>query len=126
MITDGANENRAVLFRCNIDGTGCAQKDVSGGQGPQSGWHPSIVADSARKTLFIATQNGSLDPRFGLVRCDLDGTACVNASFPAGEPKNAGHIPSAVIDVTNQQLLVVTEKKSAPAGLPTMFSLGLH
>ncbi len=126
VFTDGVMDNRATLILCNVDGTACARKDVSGGQGPRSGEDPSIVVDASRGTLFVATAKGQVNATSSLVRCDLDGSRCTNAFFPAGEPENSGHSPSAVLDEVSRKLRVVSTKKSGYDGVPAMYSIGLH
>src|SRR5262249_28950576 len=54
---NGANSFKPALFRCNLDGSGCAYSDISVGQGANSGYYPSLVIDSPTAKLLAATGN---------------------------------------------------------------------
>jgi hypothetical protein len=99
---NGANWDRAALFRCNLDGTGCTYTDISAGQGPVSPLSASAVIYITKRKLLVITAVGAL------FRCNLDGTGCTYTDISAGQGVLSGFNPSAVIDSTNGKLLVVT------------------
>jgi hypothetical protein len=105
---DGSNGSRPRLHRCNLDGSSCIHTDISAGQGANSGESPFAVLDSQNRKLLVVTTNGDNERRPGLFRCDVDGTDCTYADISAGQGINSGVSPVAVIDATNQKLLVVT------------------
>jgi hypothetical protein len=106
---NGANGERPSLFRCNLDGTGCAHTDISVGQGPQSGRNPSALVDASRGKVLVVTRNDANASKPSLFRCNLDGTGCTHTDISAGAAGNAASNPSAVIDVANDTLLVALE-----------------
>jgi hypothetical protein len=57
---NGASSSTPVLFECNLDGSTCTNRDLSAGQGPNSGLTPSVVIDPASATLLAVTPNTSL------------------------------------------------------------------
>ncbi len=106
--TNEANGSRQSLFRCNLDGSGCAHTDVSSaaGQGASTGLQPSLVIDGANaKLLFAARSPG---PQQGLYRCNLDGTGCSYASLSATVDS------SLLVDAANSKLLAMSGKDSTP------------
>ena len=111
------------LRRCELDGSGCTFADISCGQAV--GNMPSAVIDATNGKLLVATTVDT-DPaqpgRLGLLRCNLDGTACTFADISAGQGKYCGGEPSLVIDVVNSKLLVATMNGLSP-GAPPKLSL---
>jgi hypothetical protein len=103
---NGANSNRPALFRCNLDGTACSYADISAGQGPESGWDPSVLTDPANGKLLVIAHNDNNVFKPALFRCNLDGTACSYTDISAGQPPEAGGKASTVIDSANAKLLV--------------------
>src|SRR5262249_14759066 len=76
-----AIEGKTHLFRCNLDGTACTDRDLSGLVGittPNVGLHPSAVIDTVNQKLIIATTNNSGPYPNGLylLICSLDGSSC--------------------------------------------------
>jgi hypothetical protein len=111
--TDCTNGCRAGLFRCNLDGTGCAFNDISAGQLDQSGNDPAVLIDTANSKVLVATVNGANSNKPSLYRCDLNGTNCSHSDISAGQPGESGWYPSPVIDTTNSKILVATRNVSA-------------
>ena len=111
---DQSNGQRLALFRCNIDGTGCAYSDISAGQGLLSGRTPSAVIDEANQRLLVATFNGANAHKPGLFRCALDGTGCTYVDISAGQGAFSGGSPVALIDTLAQKLLVVASNMKHP------------
>jgi alpha-tubulin suppressor-like RCC1 family protein len=123
---DGANENKPALFRCSLDGTGCAYADLSAGQGADTGYLPSAVIDSANRKLLVVTYNGANSYNPALFRCGLDGTGCTYVDLSAGlavNPNdrpfaisnitvNGGNRPFALIDTENSKLLVLSNNNA--------------
>jgi hypothetical protein len=64
--TNRASSNKASLFRCDVDGTGCVHVDISAGQGTGSGRNPSAVIDLVTKRLLVATTNESQHDKLSL------------------------------------------------------------
>ncbi|HEY3233647.1 MAG TPA: hypothetical protein VGJ84_02955, partial [Polyangiaceae bacterium] len=125
VVTDnGANSHKPALFRCNLDGTGCAYADISAGQGTHSGLNPSAVIDAANARLLVVTNNGRNSHKPALFRCNLDGTGCTYTDISAGQGEFSGSHPSAVIDSTNRKLLVVAEN-GANSYKPALFRCNL-
>jgi hypothetical protein len=121
---NGANSGKSSLFRCNLDGTACMHTDISAGQGTDSGYYPRAVIDAANSKLLVATDNHANSYKPSLFRCNLDGTACTHTDISAGQGAFSGLGPSAVIDVANSKLLVVT-KNDANSGKPSLFRCSL-
>jgi hypothetical protein len=89
------------LFRCNLDGTGCAYTSMSASTG---GFWLSPVIDTAHSRLLTVGSDSSAKPV--LYACNLDGTGCSSIDISAGQGANSGSFASGVIDATNGKLLV--------------------
>lgn len=121
---NGANEEKAGLFRCDLEkldgGASCRYSDISAKQGPYSGLTPSAVVDVMGNKLLVVTDNRANSDKLGLFRCDLDdldGRNCTYADISAGQGATSGVAPSAVIDKAHGKLLVVTENVDSNLGL---------
>ena len=99
---------KAVLFRCQLDGTGCSYNDVSSGHlyttdnvllPPR----PTALLDSAGGHLLVV---GCYSGMPGLARCALDGTACTFTDISGGH--GAVEV-QAVVDASKGKLVVVAE-----------------
>jgi hypothetical protein len=101
--------NKAVLFRCTLDGPPCEIKDVSADRPTDSGLDVSLAIDAANAKLLIAARDASNSGKPALYRCDLDGTNCTYTDISAGQGANSGYAPAVAIDEVNQRLLVVTQ-----------------
>lgn len=114
------------LFRCNLDGSGCAHTDISTatGQGATSGKTPSAVIDTINNRLLVAAENAANGDRPSLYRCNLDGTGCTHTDISAGQGANSGGFTEARIDFVNQKLLVVTQDGSN-SNRPSLFRCNL-
>jgi hypothetical protein len=121
------NESRGGilgLFRCNLDGTGCAYVDISAGQGTLSGEEPSAVIDTASGKLLVAADYyGTGAATLALYSCNLDGSACTYRDISAGR-RGCGVSPSAALDAGHRRLLVVTHDFSNRSR-PSLFSVCL-
>jgi hypothetical protein len=118
------NTSKPVLIRCNLDGSACTYTDISAGQGANISIEPSVIIDAARGKLLVVTRNEANSNRPGLLRCNLDGSACAYADISAGQGGTSGYSPSAVVDATNGKLLVVT-RNDANLGKPGLFRCDL-
>ena len=87
--------------------------DVSAGTGTNSGQEPSAVIDYASSKLLIATKDATNGDRLSLFRCNLDGGDCTYHDISAGRPADSARVPNALLDTTNNKLLVVTRDFSA-------------
>jgi hypothetical protein len=54
-----SNYSKSSLFRCNLVGTDCSHKDISAGQGNNSGLSPSMVINPINGKLIVVTTNGA-------------------------------------------------------------------
>jgi hypothetical protein len=98
--------NRAALWRCNLDGSGCAYRDINAGEDVNSGHDPSAVIDKTNaKMLVVATNYAHYGP--SLYRCNVDGTGCTHQALPFDSFSNRGR-PRILIDPSGTRLLVVT------------------
>ncbi len=122
---NGSNNYKPALFRCNLDGTGCAYSDISALQGANSGTSPSIVVDALNKKVLVVTQNDANATKPALFRCDLDGTNCGYVDISANRGNISGNTPSAAIDAVNKKLLVVTSVQNAGDQAPTFYRCNL-
>src|SRR5262249_5543757 len=113
------------LFRCNLDGTGCAHTDTSVGQGSKSGLSPSAVVDTVNNKLLVVTYNNANSGKSSLFRCNLNGTGCTHSDISAGQGPDSGASPSALVDTDNRKLLVVT-RNAANSSKPELFSVCLE
>jgi hypothetical protein len=66
------------------------------------------VIDAAGGKLLVATQNSAKAEKPALFRCNLDGTGCTYRDISAGQGRESGRSPVALIDTANRKLLVVT------------------
>src|SRR5262249_40296262 len=83
------------LLRCNLDGTGCAFVDISGGHMASSTL--TAVVDAARAKLLVVSATLP-----GIYECNLDGTGCTYATPGSTNPL----IAAPVLDATHDELLV--------------------
>ncbi|WP_411821731.1 fibronectin type III domain-containing protein [Leptospira sp. 'Mane'] len=105
--SNGANNYKSSLFRCDLDGSNCVHTDISAGQGASSGVYPTILIDSILAKLLVVTSNGANNNRPSLFRCDLDGQNCAHFDLAAGQGVDSGQGPTAIIDPISNKLLVV-------------------
>ncbi|MCB1158353.1 MAG: hypothetical protein KDK45_12700 [Leptospiraceae bacterium] len=71
---DEYNFFKLSLFRCNlniVDGSDCKYKDISAGQGIESGNSPSMVIDTVNGKLLTVTRNTANSARPGLFRLPI-------------------------------------------------------
>ncbi len=99
--------------------------DISAGQPSGSGINSSAVIDIANGKLLIVTDNGANGDKPALFQCNLDGTGCTYTDISASQPASSGIAPSAVIDMANGKLLVVTEDNANNNGEPALFRCNL-
>ncbi|EMJ88704.1 chitobiase/beta-hexosaminidase C-terminal domain-containing protein [Leptospira meyeri] len=112
----------------NVSGT---HVDISAGQGLSAAGNSSISGavqsfniDSINQKILVVTTNDANDGKPGLFRCDFDGSNCSHTDLSAGQGSNSGRYPNAVIDYTNQKLLVVTRNVSNNSK-PSLFRCNL-
>ncbi|WP_411823785.1 hypothetical protein [Leptospira sp. 'Mane'] len=123
--TNGANNNKLSLFRCNLDGTSCTHTDISAGQGTGSGGDlPSGVIDYISNKLIVVTNNGANNNKPSLFRCNLDGSNCTHTDISIGQGTGSGNAPSVVIDSISSKVLVLT-KNVANNSKPSLFRCDL-
>ncbi len=121
VVNNGANGRRPGLFICDLDGSNCFYRDISAGQGENSGYVPFALIDSLSGKLLVVTANSSVSSmKPSLFRCDLDGTNCSHHDISAGQGSGSGYRPSAVIDTLNRKLLV------AAANMGNSGKIGLY
>jgi len=127
--SSGTNVSRRLsLFRCNLDGTGCAYTDISAGMGDNSTIADRIAAgiDTANSKLLVVTRNGfaTNTGKPSLFRCNLDGSGCTYTDISAGQDSNSGIEPSMAIDSANGKLFVTTSNSNLVGG-PSVFKCNL-
>lgn len=114
-----------VVFVCQANAlTLCISVDVPPTVAvPNSGRDARVLIDAtASKLLVVARDPANL---LSLLRCDLStGTSCVSVVISAGQASGCAMTPSAVIDVANAKLLVVTEN-AALGNIPSLFRCNL-
>ncbi|TGK50449.1 hypothetical protein EHQ16_05800 [Leptospira kanakyensis] len=118
--SNGANNSKPSLFRCNLDGSGCSHTDISAGQGNSSGYSPSIVIDQINSKLLVVTSNGANAAKPSLFRCNLDGSSCSHTDISVGQGSMSGTNPSVVIDNSGGKIFVVTQN-GANQEKPSLF-----
>lgn len=105
--------------------------DISAGQGLSaagnssiSGSVQSVNIDSINRKILTVATNDANDGKPGLFRCDFDGSNCSHTDLSAGQGSSSGRYPNAVIDYSNQKLLVVTRNVSNNSK-PSLFRCNL-
>jgi hypothetical protein len=121
-VNDVAAVYGPVLFRCNLDGTGCTYANLSAGRGV--GISPVALIDSVNQKLLVVTTDEDQGSQLALYRCNLDGSDCLYLDISAGQGANSGIDPSAVIDTARQKLLVAAGKR--PSGMASGLELALY
>jgi hypothetical protein len=94
-----------ILYRCNLDGTGCTANDYS-----QTVYisGPRAAIDTVNGKLVFAATDGNTVYHAGLYRCGLDGTGCTGTDVSAGWGDDSGFSPSLALDLVNNKALVVS------------------
>jgi hypothetical protein len=103
--SDGANNTKPTLFRCNLDGTSCTHTDISAGDGNNSGASVSVGIDSSSSSLVVVSADGSNGGKPTLFRCNLDGTSCTHTDISGGAA--SGAVPTLAFDTANGKLLTL-------------------
>jgi hypothetical protein len=99
-------ESRAVVFRCETDGSGCTRRDISPSDAGEM-CRPDValvVDEAAEKLLFVALHGPLAEAKPRITRCDLDGTACTYHTLP--EAYYSQYL-SVAFDAQRKKLLVV-------------------
>ncbi|WP_246048045.1 chitobiase/beta-hexosaminidase C-terminal domain-containing protein [Leptospira ilyithenensis] len=122
--SNGANNYKPSLFRCNLDGSNCTHTDISVGQGAYSGNHPSAAIDPIANKLLIATRNEANDQKPSLFRCNLDGSNCIHTDISVGQGTASGLSPEISIDLITGKVLV-TAINAANNYKPSLFQCNL-
>jgi hypothetical protein len=104
--TRGTNSEKIGLFRCSLDGTGCAYTDIGAQPSAELRRAASAVIDPVSKKLLIFTLN-STDTKLGFYRCNLDGTECSHVPIEAGPDAKSGFAPIPLVDTAAARLLVI-------------------
>ncbi|MCW7460603.1 chitobiase/beta-hexosaminidase C-terminal domain-containing protein [Leptospira limi] len=118
--SNGANNFKPSLFRCNLDGSSCSHTVISNGQATNSGFSPKAIIDHSNGKLMVVTQNAANNNKPSLFRCNLDGTSCSHTDISVGQGTNSGYLPTAVMDHINGKLLVITQN-NANSNKPSLF-----
>lgn len=98
------------LFRCELDGTGCVETDISQGRVTTNSSGVGLTLDPAGKILAVGTGmfldggGGDLPALFG---ANLDGSSPFFADVSAGLPSSSCEAPAATIDSTRNKLMIV-------------------
>jgi len=89
-------------------------QEIAAGQDVNSGLQPSVAIDGAGAKLLVVTKNGQNSNKAALFRCDLNGTGCGYSDVSGGQDAESGTLPTALVDTTNNKLLVVTASGATP------------
>jgi hypothetical protein len=113
------------LFRCELDGTGCVQSDLSGSDGGAANYlQISASIDTANnKLLVVASDQTNQKPV--LFRSNLDGSSPGNFDISAGRPTGSAAALSTFIDTTRSKLLVAAGDYSGSTLVPALFTSNL-
>ncbi|MBE7437802.1 MAG: S8 family serine peptidase [Spirochaetales bacterium] len=103
----GVSSNRPGLFRCNLDGSGCAFADISAGT-TSSGYEPKLLIDTTASRMLVVTQHQGNSSRPALFRCSLSGSNCTYTDISAGQAASSGLDPTALLDTANNRVLAIT------------------
>ncbi|MBM9578454.1 chitobiase/beta-hexosaminidase C-terminal domain-containing protein [Leptospira sp. 201903070] len=103
-----ANGIRPSLFQCDMDGTNCIHRDISAGEGVQSGFAPIADLDYTNRKILVITRNQGNSDKPSLFRCDLDGTNCAHIDYSAGRSFFAQIIPAMAVDQIAGKVLMTT------------------
>jgi len=96
------------LLLCNLDGSSCIHRDISAGQGSNSGYYPSLTIDTVNSKILVVTLK-AVDPGFlSLFRCNMDGTGCTHTDISAEQNFSFDSVPDIKIDTVNSKILVAT------------------
>lgn len=110
--TAAARGGKPWLFRCDLDGTGCTDADLSAGRGVGTANKPAVAIDRANGKLLVVLQDPSNQNKTSLFRCNLDGSACTWADVSAGQPANSGRRPAIALDMTTQKTFIVSTNEA--------------
>lgn len=99
--TNGNNNNKLSLFKCNLDGRNCSHSDISAGQGTNSGYYPKALLNIQNNKLFIIAQNVN---SLGMYQCNMEGIECTHSDIKFGSPYVSA--PDATIDFKNQKIFI--------------------
>lgn len=123
VVQNTAASTIAGLYRCNLDGTGCAYVDISAGRGANSGKGPVAVIDTINQKLLVATYDSNNLYGPGLFRCNLDGTGCTYVGINVG-PSLSATVEGITIDAANKKLIITQINGFLPSS-PGLFRCNL-
>jgi hypothetical protein len=66
----------------------------------------NLIADRFTQKVYVV---GNRDGQLGMLRCELDGSACSYVDLSAGQPPNSGTFPSSTYDPKREVLYVATD-----------------
>ena len=137
MAVDAANDRIYIVTKndaqggalwayvCTGDGRGCSGRDISGGQGANSGRNPSAALDAANGRLYVATRNGPASSRPWLFVCNVQTWVCSNHDMSASQTGSSGVTPSLALDVPGGKVMVVANNQ-AQTQKPWLFVCALN
>jgi hypothetical protein len=112
------DEGRILLFRCELDGSGCVRRDASLELGEPMGDRESVILFDRRrgKLLVVMLSEPNWSQALELLSCDRDGTRCSHGPLPHGNlvtaPTSSGSF-AAVLDPIEDRLIVVSYHRFA-------------
>lgn len=95
------------LYRCNLNGSGCTSRDVSGSLGAfpaDLSARPSAALGAGSLWVSWPTATG-----LGLVRCGADGSGCTGTDLAQKASLGSASAPSVLFDDVGAQVLVGVE-----------------
>ena len=118
-----ASSSTPILYVCSLDLNSRVYKNISAGEGANSGNTPRIGLDPVNDRLLVVARNSFQADRPGMFRCKLDGTQCTHTSLSPNDSNN-GWTPSMWIDGPNNRIFIATADASR-SDRPTFFRLPL-
>lgn len=123
--TSEPNAPELALFRCRMDATACTGGRLAlAGRGAPLSLHLDVAIDTAAKKLLLAHDDPHRVRKPILVRCDLDGTNCLESDVSVGAPPSSGASPALFVDKALHRALVVTTHEGH-YNRPNHFSVAL-
>lgn len=111
-------------FRCNLDITGCEEKDISTGK-TAFAFFPKLNIDLVNQKLWVISYDDSY--KLYAIQCNLDGTNCKSKDISFGyqvAPSSEEYNFDSIIDTVNNRLIVVFTDKATGKLSMVRFGLG--
>jgi len=134
VIPSGRDVYGPMLYRCDLDGTGCGAFNISVGREPLGlNFTLRAAIDEVSQKLLVAVKDGTrcaespdlmtCPQPLGLWRCNLDGSDCVTSTIstlPSTIGGSSDLLAEILVDSANRKLLFVAERNLKPANTHTL------